>query len=566
MRSLLALTAATAAAATSWEALGPSPPDTLITLRFALRHSPASIAALESTFFAVSTPSSPTYGRHLTRDAADALVRPPAADLQAVLDFVASPRCATAITPAPGGDWVSATATCACAEALLHVPCMAHLRVSDGAVQHRLEGAAAALPPTVASAVALVAPSAPLVPRRGPLRGHSGAATTPASIRAAYQMGDYKAQGANTSTVQVAGFLEEFALLSDLQAFFKAYYPSAVGREFAVVGPNGAVSGVEAALDTQYVMAVGDGVPMTFWYTDAGNGPNPYDNEPYLTWLLNVTALPDAQLPNTISVSYSDNENTIDPAFQAAVEVLFLKLGARGTSMIHASGDGGVSGSQGGSCPGGKFVPTWPASCPYVTSVGATDTSYARAAGFSSGGFSNTRAPGAYQTSAIAAYLGSGAPGMPPQGYYNVTGRGIPDVAAVGEGFMIVSNGDTESVAGTSCSTPTFAGIVALLNDARVIKGKAPLGFLNPLLCACVCVGGGGAHVAAPARLLFAVCNSPFGTLHTPTRRCAPGSVHGHNCRVQPWVRHTRLSRNNWVGSDHWAGGTKLPRSAATCK
>lgn len=211
-----------------------------------------------------------------------------------------------------------------------------------------------------------------------------------------------------------------------------------------------------------------------------------FDNEPYLTWLQAVTALPDNELPNTISTSYSDNEDTIDPAFLAAVEVLIVKLGVRGTTMLHASGDGGVEGTQQGvePCVDGRYHPTWPASSPWVTTVGATDTSYAKATSFSSGGFSNVHPSPAYQAAAIAAYKAAAAAGgtLPPADVWNATGRAFPDVSAVGEGFRIVVNGQTESVAGTSCSTPTFAGIVALLNDARVAAGKRPLGFLNPLL------------------------------------------------------------------------------------
>lgn len=37
-------------------------------------------------------------------------------------------------------------------------------------------------------------------------------------------------------------------------------------------------------------------------------------------------------------------------------------------------------------------------------------------------------------------------------------------------------------VAGTSCSAPSFAGMIALLNDARFAAGKSSLGWLNPLL------------------------------------------------------------------------------------
>ena len=124
--------------------------------------------------------------------------------------------------------------------------------------------------------------------------------------------------------------------------------------------------------------------------TRAAPRSNPLSLSTDLTWLQAVTALPDNELPNTISTSYSDNEDTIQVSFLSAVELLMLKLGARGTSMLHASGDGGVEGTQKGvePCVNGAFHPTWPASSPYITSVGATDTSYAKAASFSSGGFS----------------------------------------------------------------------------------------------------------------------------------------------------------------------------------
>jgi tripeptidyl-peptidase-1 len=38
------------------------------------------------------------------------------------------------------------------------------------------------------------------------------------------------------------------------------------------------------------------------------------------------------------------------------------------------------------------------------------------------------------------------------------------------------------TVSGTSASAPTFASIIALLNDELIAAGKPPLGFLNPLL------------------------------------------------------------------------------------
>ena len=50
----------------------------------------------------------------------------------------------------------------------------------------------------------------------------------------------------------------------------------------------------------------------------------------------------------------------------------FAKLGARGVSLLVSSGDGGVAGSQTSPCPGGVFIPNFPAASPFVTAVGGT--------------------------------------------------------------------------------------------------------------------------------------------------------------------------------------------------
>ncbi len=47
---------------------------------------------------------------------------------------------------------------------------------------------------------------------------------------------------------------------------------------------------------------------------------------------------------------------------------------------------------------------------------------------------------------------------------------------------MIAYSSSFTTVSGTSASTPAFAGVVSLLNDARLEAGKSPLGFLNPFI------------------------------------------------------------------------------------
>lgn len=102
------------------------------------------------------------------------------------------------------------------------------------------------------------------------------------------------------------------------------------------------------------------------------------------------------------------------------------------------------------------------------------------AVSFSGGGFSNYWTQPDYQSDAVAKYLDF--LGDTYSGLYNASGRGFPDVAAQAYNYQIVNGGSTEGVAGTSCSSPLFAGIVSLLNDELLAAGKSPLGFLNPWL------------------------------------------------------------------------------------
>ncbi|KAJ7794958.1 peptidase S8/S53 domain-containing protein [Mycena olivaceomarginata] len=51
--------------------------------------------------------------------------------------------------------------------------------------------------------------------------------------------------------------------------------------------------------------------------------------------------------------------------------------------------------------------------------------------------------------------------------------KGIPDVSAQARKFQIVWQGQRISIGGTSAVTPTFAGLVALLNDARLAAPRS---------------------------------------------------------------------------------------------
>jgi len=196
--------------------------------------------------------------------------------------------------------------------------------------------------------------------------------------------------------------------------------------------------------------------------------------------------LAQSSIPQTFTTSYGEPEQTIPPDYMATVCNLFAQLGARGSSIMFSSGDSGVGGGRCLTNDGRsavQFQPAFPASCPFVTAVGGTiRVNPEVAVSFSGGGFSNHFARPSYQTSAVNGFLN--ALGNTNAGLFNRTGRAYPDVAAQGSGFQVVVGGRTVSVGGTSASSPTVAAVIALVNDFRISNGKAPLGFLNPLIYA----------------------------------------------------------------------------------
>lgn len=138
-----------------------------------------------------------------------------------------------------------------------------------------------------------------------------------------------------------------------------------------------------------------------------------------------------------------------------------------------------------------KVYPSWPASSPWVTAVGATrfvenkvgNAEMATDQFGSGGGFSEMFEAFDDQVAAVQHYLKTvPASKLPPAGSYPPGGRATPDVALLGEGYQVVAGGKVQGVGGTSASAPAFAGFVSLLNEVRTRAGKPAMGYLNPFL------------------------------------------------------------------------------------
>lgn len=207
-------------------------------------------------------------------------------------------------------------------------------------------------------------------------------------------------------------------------------------------------------------------------------------NEPYLDFFKHLLDQKDASsIPHTISISYGEEEQTVPATYAQTVCGQIAALAVRGVSVLSGSGDWG----PGSTCQTNdgkattRFMPFFPSSCPWMTSVGGT-TGYAPeiAVDFAGGGFSDLWPRPWYQKEAVNGYLSQLEDRW--KGMYNPTGRGFPDIAAQGTNFMVVVSGKDTAIGGTSASTPVVASVVALLNAQRLQDGKPTLGFLNPWL------------------------------------------------------------------------------------
>lgn len=99
----------------------------------------------------------------------------------------------------------------------------------------------------------------------------------------------------------------------------------------------------------------------------------------------------------------------------------------------------------------------------------------------SGGEFSHLSERPSHQDQAVGHYVTSQIPDS-----YPITSiaprRGIPHISALTTDFPTMWEDLVYGIGGTSASTPLWAAIVTLLNDYEALKGRGPLGFINPWL------------------------------------------------------------------------------------
>ncbi|KAH8995552.1 subtilisin-like protein [Lactarius hatsudake] len=523
----------------NWETLGCPSAGTTIDLYIALN--PHQESALIDALYEVSDPKHPRhvhltatsssafidvcrflrfrYGAHLSKEQVAELVRPHPYTLELVTSWLAHHGVRpTSISTTHGGAWLTVSSVLVSqANEMLGASYQLyrHAKVNDTVIRT----VSYSLPDVLHTHIQAVAPTtyfASTRTRRQTPRRHSiGAAAAmeqveaasgkpvtvlssrafgrgrvrPSELRWLYKTFAYVPTAADRNVLGVFGYQKDYPSETDLTMFMTSLrsdvQPPRLAT-FTVELVNGGKYDpdkptVEANTDVQYAFAMAYPTPIIFYSTGGsekwsadGSKPLPGDADlESLDYLLKKTVI-----PQTISISYGTYERNVPREYARALCILFAQLGARGVSVLLPTGDDGVGKDCKGKSGNVRFVTDFPASCPYLTAVGGT-TKYDPevAAPISGGGFSDYFPRPVYQDVAVSAFLDR--QGTQYAGLYNPEGRGIPDIAAQALDFSIFLRKAAIIVEGTSCSVPTVAGIISLLNDYLITNGSPPLGFLN---------------------------------------------------------------------------------------
>ena len=363
---------------------------------------------------------------------------------------------------------------------------------------------------------------------------------TPAQINTAYGVDTVHSNGVlgQGQTVVLVDSYGSPTAAGDLKYFHDTFYPSLPAPNFTQVFPNGqpdfsnpnasgqsgaaAAAGWsgEATLDIEWSYAI---APLAHIVLIAVPPAETEGVQGFPNLFKAISDQIDANPAGTVfSMSFGVTEQTFGGAAQTQVakfDAVFQKGIAKGDTFFASSGDNGslgVSKQHRDSTTYPYPVDGWPASSPYVTSVGGTQLQY----GWTWNPTSDTpfNADGTFNApywtytndssnrnvvwneSSLPAATGGGPSAIYSRpswqdGVASTIGgnaRGVPDVAwdaAVNGGVLVYitafptyQRAGWHVYGGTSSASPQVAGLTALAEQERAAAGKPPLGTIDPLL------------------------------------------------------------------------------------
>jgi len=254
----------------------------------------------------------------------------------------------------------------------------------------------------------------------------------------------------------------------------------------------------EETLDIEAVHTMAPGADVVY----VGSPNNRQDMDAALNKVVN------GHLADIITNSYGFSTEALPPGYVKPTNDTLIQAAATGISVFFSSGD---DGDETGAVPGAAPTPDWPASSPWVTTVGGTSLGIAANGSrvFEQGwetGLSSLQKDGTWSAPTYLYGSGGGTSrifaqpsyqaGVVPTAIskrYDPNGpamRAVPDVSAIGDpntGMLVgqtqhFSDGtyyDEYRIGGTSLSSPIYAGIFAL-----AVQQHGEYGLANPALYA----------------------------------------------------------------------------------
>jgi len=461
---------------------------------FLVKPSAAQQAELTQLLSDQQNPASPQYHRWLTPEAFGERFGLSEGDLAKVAGWLKSEGFAID-HQARGRNWIAFSGAAGQTARAFHTSI--HRYVADGKTAYANAGE-----PSVPEALADVAggflgmnnfPMQPAVRLVQPeYNTGSSHYIAPADFATIYDLAPLYQAGLDGTGQSIAVVGESDVLSTDLSAFRTRYglpanAPRLVLYDGIDPGYNGAE--VEGALDLEWAGAIAPNA--TIYYV--------YGASAFTAMAVAI----DLNIAPIVTASYGLCEVNFAPA---GYEPLAQQANAQGITLLASSGDAGGAG-----CDQQGFEPLatrgravqFPAAMPEVTGIGGSQLvegtgSYWAAANSSTFGSALSYIPEAAWNESNSSGLGAGGGGasrlyskpgwQTGPGVPNDSSRDVPDLAfsaASHDAYEIYYGGGNAAVAGTSCGTPSMAGIVALLNQYQINKGiqtMPGLGNINPQL------------------------------------------------------------------------------------
>ena len=347
---------------------------------------PKNMDELTRVLHDISYPSSKNYGQHWTRDEVFNLTSNPEA-CDAIVTYLHS-HGVSAVSESLNGEYITATAPIIVWEEIFNTEFFTfHQTHRNGRVEKLVRAEEYWIPKALESHIESVfntiqmpyhlsgnLPNAQSISKLGTSHFHTSGLLydgliTPLKIRHYYNMST-SVEGSSASTQAVYAPNAQYYSPVDLKFFQVNLAPPnrTVTTTTVATYSNDTICRIDLSSCAtsngalQYLMSTSSVSPTTYWYSD----------QSISDWL--VTVSNSANPPLVLSISYVTYESYMSVSELNAFTIAAIKLSTMGVTIVVSSGDDGAVG-EGVTYDGVGvcgYAPTFPASNPYVVSVGTT--------------------------------------------------------------------------------------------------------------------------------------------------------------------------------------------------